>query len=131
MGLTLDRFKLALFGAAAITATAWLVPGPATAAPNAWNCNDGSFCVYSGDNGTGSVCAWSGDDPDWHNGTSQCSWTGSTRVQSAFNNGLSGLPVSAYTAINSGGTKVFCLAKGGKTNLAGVGTYLRSHTWSC
>ncbi|MFJ3891105.1 peptidase inhibitor family I36 protein [Streptomyces rubrogriseus] len=107
------------------------LPATASAAPQAWACNEGSFCVYSGDNGTGSVCGWSGDDPDWRNGTSVCSWAGGTRVQSAYNNGLSGAPVSAYTAINYGGTKMFCLAKGERGNLAGVGTYLRSHTWSC
>ncbi|MEV4868628.1 hypothetical protein [Streptomyces syringium] len=52
-------------------------------------------------------------------------------MQSAFNNGTSGASVSAYTAINEVGTKDFCLPMGGKTNLAGVGTYLRSHTWTC
>nr|WP_239106223.1 peptidase inhibitor family I36 protein [Streptomyces rubrogriseus] len=62
----------------------------ANAAPQAWACNDGSFCVYSADNGTGSVCGWSGDDPDWRNGTSVCGWAGGTRVQCAYNNGLSG-----------------------------------------
>lgn len=131
MAQVLKRMRLGIGVAVTVAASAWLMPAPASAAATAWNCNTGSFCVYTGDNGTGSVCAWSGDDPDWNNGTSRCSWSPGTRVQSAFNNGTSGAPVSAYTAINYGGTRVFCLPMGGKTNLAGVGTYLRSHTWSC
>ncbi|MEU2392670.1 peptidase inhibitor family I36 protein [Streptomyces sp. NPDC007369] len=47
--------------AAAVGAGMWLMPTPANAAATAWNCNTGSFCVHTGDNGTGSVCAWSGD----------------------------------------------------------------------
>ncbi|MFD9807669.1 peptidase inhibitor family I36 protein [[Kitasatospora] papulosa] len=121
-----------LGAAAALVASMWLVPTSASAtASETWKCNTGSFCVYASDNGVGEPCAWSGDDPDWNNGGSTCSWSPGTRVQSAFNNGTSGASVSAYTAINYGGTKVFCLAKGGKINLSGVGTYLRSHTWSC
>ncbi|MGY3334421.1 hypothetical protein ACVW0K_000520 [Streptomyces filamentosus] len=135
MGRTLTRLRLAAAGAAVLTASVLLAPtAPAAAAPTApaaWNCNDGSFCVYSGTNGTGSVCAWSGDDPDWNNGTSRCSWSPRTRVRSAYNHGLSGAAVSAYTAVDLGGTKVFCLRQGGKTNLPGSGTFLRSHTWSC
>ncbi|MFF4249036.1 peptidase inhibitor family I36 protein [Streptomyces sp. NPDC001822] len=131
MARVLKRMQLGLGVTAALVASAWLMPTSANATTTAWNCNTGSFCVYTGDNGTGSVCAWSGDDPDWNNGTSVCSWSPGTRVQSAFNNGTSGASVSAYTAINYGGTRALCLARGGKVNLAGVGTYLRSHTWSC
>ncbi|WP_399946250.1 peptidase inhibitor family I36 protein [Streptomyces sp. BBFR25] len=69
-----------------------LLAATANAAPHAWACNNGSFCVYRADNGTGSVCGWSGDGPDWRNGTSVCGWAGGTRVQSAYNNGLSGTP---------------------------------------
>ncbi|MER6477136.1 peptidase inhibitor family I36 protein [Streptomyces filamentosus] len=91
----------------------------------------GYFCAWTGDNGGGSMCKWSGDDPDWTNGTIACGWAAGTRVESVFNNGTSGAPVSAYTATSHGGTKVFCLAKGSQLNLSGVGTYLRSYTWDC
>lgn len=117
--------------AAAAFVSTLITPTSASAAPDAWQCTPGAFCVYTGDNGTGSVCAWTGDDPDWTSGSSACSWARGTRVQSAFNNGLSGSPVAAYTATSFGGTRAFCLVKGRKINLSGVGTYLRSHTWKC
>ncbi|MFB6477371.1 peptidase inhibitor family I36 protein [Streptomyces virginiae] len=125
--------KTSLIGAAAaIAVSAALLPTPANAAASAWSsCPEGHFCAWTGDNGGGSMCKWSGDDPDWTNGTIVCGWAAGTRVQSVFNNGTTGVPVSAYTATSYGGTKMFCLAKGSQLNLSGVGTYLRSHTWDC
>ncbi|MGW9592177.1 peptidase inhibitor family I36 protein [Streptomyces chartreusis] len=117
--------------AAAIAASVALLPTPANAAASAWSCPVGDFCAYTGDNGAGSRCNWTGDDPDWTNGLIVCGWALGTRVQSVFNNGTTGAPVSAYTATSYGGTKVFCLARGSQLNLSGVGTYLRSHTWDC
>ncbi|MFE5548963.1 peptidase inhibitor family I36 protein [Streptomyces sp. NPDC056534] len=126
------RRKTLSLVALTLSAITWLLPAPASAAPAAaWACASGRFCAYSGDNGTGSVCSWSGDDADWHNGATVCSWTGSTHAQSVFNNGTSTRPVTAYTAINYGGTAAVCVWMGEKANLSGVGTYLRSHHWVC
>ncbi|OEJ97733.1 hypothetical protein J116_000505 [Streptomyces thermolilacinus SPC6] len=110
-----------------------MAPTPAGAAPQGdpWMCTPGAFCVYSGDNGNGKVCGWQVDDPDWLHGSTVCGWSKTTRVRSAFNNGRSGMPVSAFTRTGLTGTKMFCLAKGKKTNLPRAGTYLRSHTWKC
>ncbi|MFE6852822.1 peptidase inhibitor family I36 protein [Streptomyces sp. NPDC057674] len=95
------RRKTLSLVALTLSATTWLLPAPASAAPTAaWACASGRFCVYSGDNGTGSVCSWSGDDADWHNGATVCSWTGSTRVQSVFNNGTSTPPPSRPTQLS-------------------------------
>lgn len=127
--MRLVRTRLAAALAAAVSLGVLLLPATANAAPQAWACNDGSFCVHGGGDGTGSVCGWSGDDPGWGNGTSVCGWAGGTRVP-AYDDGPSGAPVSAYTAVNHGGTKVFRLARGQRGNLAGVGTCLRSRTWS-
>jgi hypothetical protein len=132
VGKRIKRVRV-LAGAATATAfaTALIAPTSASATPDAWQCTPGTFCAYSGVNGTGSVCGWTYEDPDWLNGSSMCKWAKGTRVRSAYNAGTSGKSVSAYTKTDLGGTKAFCLGSGKKVNLSGVGTYLRSHTWKC
>ncbi|MFJ9926914.1 MULTISPECIES: peptidase inhibitor family I36 protein [Streptomyces] len=120
-----------LFATVAMAA-ACLTPAAQAAPATSYNdCARGLFCVWSGDNGTGQRCEWRVDDADWLAGSRICKWAKGTRVQSAYNHGESGAPVSAYTAADYGGTKMFCLRSGRRANLKGVGTYLRSHTWAC
>ncbi|MFB6816541.1 peptidase inhibitor family I36 protein [Streptomyces sp. NPDC056347] len=125
------RPKLLAGAAAAAALAAFVVPSSASAAPDAWQCTPGTFCAYSGANGSGQVCGWTYEDPDWTNGSSRCKWVTKTRVRSVYNAGTTGKSVSAYTGTKNTGTKVFCLGAGKKMNLSGSGTYLRSHTWKC
>ncbi|MBT2439592.1 peptidase inhibitor family I36 protein [Streptomyces sp. ISL-36] len=133
MSRTNGTLRLALCLTVAAVAGTLAAPSTAGAAApvDPWTCTPGAFCVYSGTDGTGKACGWQVDDPDWLQGSTACGWARNTRVRSAFNNGGSGMPVSAFTRTGFKETKVFCLGKGEKTNLRGAGTYLRSHTWKC
>ncbi|MFI9386013.1 peptidase inhibitor family I36 protein [Kutzneria sp. NPDC052558] len=98
--------------------------------PLAWECSAGDFCAWTGLNGTGSRCAWSVADPDWQSGSIRCSWSGTSRVQSYFNNGTStsfrGVKLYAganYTSL------LYCAPQGTAWNVSGGGSFLRSHQW--
>jgi hypothetical protein len=120
--------------------------GPVTAAPDnapngltwddrtgviiqAWSCNSGNVCFYTGPDGTGSRCMWSNADSDWATGTDVCSWALTTNVKSIWNRGTS----TSYTGVayykQTGYTdRVGCTRQGRSGNLAG--TYkVRSHRW--
>ncbi|MGV9526713.1 peptidase inhibitor family I36 protein [Streptomyces cellulosae] len=132
MGQLTPRTRTVIGLAAAALVGALAAPASVTAAPvDPWTCTPGAFCAYPHDNGKGSPCGWQIDDPDWRSGSSVCSWSKRTRVQSVFNNGTSGAPVSLWTKAGMKGTKVLCVRKGQKLNLKGAGTFIRSHTWKC
>ncbi|WP_238419527.1 peptidase inhibitor family I36 protein [Streptomyces taklimakanensis] len=127
--------RRALVGFATIAAAAGLsLPSGAQAAPAGWSdCPSRHVCFWTGDNGTGRMCAWPGDDPDWRGGAIRCSWSGTTRAQSVYNNGTSGASVSYYTGADYKG-RAGCTAKGGRGNFVGnngTGHFLRSHKWAC
>ncbi|MFE7193943.1 peptidase inhibitor family I36 protein [Kitasatospora sp. NPDC057541] len=120
-----------LAGLVAVAVTALMIaPTPANAA-EPWGCPEGNFCAYSGANGTGQKCVWKGVDPYWTSGEVTCSWSLNTRVWSVVNNGTSGAPVAGFTRANYAGDKVFCIPMGAKLNLPNIGTYIRSHKWTC
>ncbi|MEV7781933.1 peptidase inhibitor family I36 protein [Kitasatospora sp. NPDC088351] len=128
----ISRVGRVVSGMAVAATLSGLFPASAEATATGYpDCASGLFCAWTGDNGTGSRCEWRVDDADWSNGQIVCGWAAGTRVRSVYNHGESGAPVSAYTATDWGGTKVFCLAKDAKLNLSGAGTYLRSHKWEC
>lgn len=128
--VALCTFVLAAGNAsAAEPRTAELVP--AEMSVMAWECPVGSFCAYTGLNGTGSRCAWSAADPDWLSGNIRCSWAGSTKVQSYINRGTSGsyTGVEIYRYANYV-SKFHCVLQHGQGwNVTAGGTLLRSHRW--
>ncbi|MEU0169564.1 peptidase inhibitor family I36 protein [Streptomyces iakyrus] len=100
---------------------------PAQAQVRTYSCPSGDICFYSGDDGTGDRCNWDGNDNDWRNGATKCSWSADKNVRSVYNNGTSGMAVVYYGGANYE-TRKGCTTKGKKGNLAG--TYkLRSHKW--
>ena len=132
MGQLTRKARMAVGLAAAAVVGTLATPATVDAAPvDPWTCTPGAFCAYPLDNGKGGPCGWQIDDPDWLGGSSVCGWSKKTRVQSVFNNGKSGKPVSIYTKTGMKGTKVVCVPKGRKLNLKGAGTFVRSHTWKC
>ncbi|MFJ3640842.1 peptidase inhibitor family I36 protein [Streptomyces sp. NPDC090108] len=117
------RWFAALLGTAAAVA-AVLSPVSASAAPSPRynDCGVGLFCVWSGSDASGQKCEWRVDDLNWQAGSRVCKWAKGTRVRSVYNHGESGAPVSAYTAVDYGGTKAFCLRSGARGNLKSPGT---------
>jgi Peptidase inhibitor family I36 len=136
----IQRVVAVLAGALLAIAVAGAVPMPAQAKGltwddqtgiiiQAWSCNTGNVCFYTGPDGTGSRCMWSVADSDWATGTDVCSWALTTNVKSIWNRGTS----SSYTGVayykQTGYTdRVGCTRQGASGNLAG--TYkVRSHRW--
>ncbi|MGW2641163.1 peptidase inhibitor family I36 protein [Streptomyces sp. NPDC001348] len=127
------RGRRALAAAALTFATGALgliAPNTASASTQAaWDCPSGNLCVWTGSNGTGHRCNWSDADPDWWNGSIQCSWSDTQNVGSAKNNGTSSSYnfVVLYTGANYSGD-YYCLAQHGDT-WSDVGIRFRSHRW--
>ncbi|MEV7739713.1 peptidase inhibitor family I36 protein [Streptomyces sp. NPDC088921] len=126
------RGRRGLFAAALTLATAALgliAPSSASATAQAWECNSGSVCVYSGNNGTGSRCSWSNADPDWYSGDVQCSWADNQVVRSIYNRGTSSSYnwVVLYTGANYTGDH-YCWAQNGGFG-SDFNTKIRSHRW--
>lgn len=110
----------------AVQVTAVQAAAPAAA----WDCNVGDFCAWTGPDGTGSRCSWTNADPDWRSGAVQCSWAGSSRVQSYRNRGTSTSfrGVKLYQGANYTNL-VYCVPQGTSWNVLDGGTFLRSHQW--
>ncbi|MCC9705267.1 peptidase inhibitor family I36 protein [Streptomyces sp. MNU76] len=124
------RRILAAVGLTAAVASLGLVaPSSASAAPQAWECGTGNVCVWSNINGTGSRCAWSNADPDWWNGSIQCSWSDTQNVRSVWNRGTSSSYnyVALYTGANYTGTRYCFRQDGGYDN--DFSARIRSHRW--
>ncbi|MGB3438562.1 MAG: peptidase inhibitor family I36 protein [Actinophytocola sp.] len=96
----------------------------------AWECPSGDFCIWENTGGTGRRCNWSVADPDWQGGTIRCSWSGATKVESAFDNGndTSFASVAAYRQANYG-SRWGCFDRGVTYNVTAGGVLLRSHQW--
>ncbi|MGW6707166.1 peptidase inhibitor family I36 protein [Streptomyces sp. NPDC054956] len=112
---------LATVGASALT-------GPsAQAATQAYDCDRGYVCFYSGPDGTGARCAWTVDDPDWKAGNIQCRAFSVPR--SIYNMGIGGYPdhIAYYQDANYTNRKG-CTRPGQYGNLAGNYS-IRSHKW--
>ncbi|MDX3643969.1 peptidase inhibitor family I36 protein [Streptomyces sp. MB09-02B] len=124
------RRILAAVGLTAAVASLGLVaPGSASAAPQAWECDTGDVCVWNNINGTGGQCAWTNSDPDWWNGSVQCSWSDTRNVRSVWNRGTSSSYnyVVLYTGANYTGTR-YCFGQdGGFDN--DFNARIRSHRW--
>lgn len=106
------------------------VPAGATSVL-AWECSVGSFCAWTGLDGTGSRCSWSNADPDWLTGSVQCSWAGTTKVQSYLNNGTSPGFTGVEIYLNPNYVNKFhCVLQGGQGwDVTAGGVFLRSHRW--
>lgn len=109
------------------------VPATSVISPMAnWDCPSGNICVWTGSDGNGSRCNWSDADSDWQSGSIVCSWSGSTKVQSVFNNGTSSsfTGVQVYRNANFG-SPFFCAPQGDHTRwiITNGGVLLRSHQW--
>ncbi|MET7877384.1 peptidase inhibitor family I36 protein [Micromonospora profundi] len=100
---------------------------PAQAAPG--DCPVGSFCVWSGNNATGSRCSWSNADNDWYNTPVVCSWADNQVVRSAMNRGRSTSyrSVHFYSGANYTGT-YGCLGQNDQF-MNDIYENLRSHRW--
>ncbi|WP_338684545.1 peptidase inhibitor family I36 protein [Streptomyces acidiscabies] len=125
------RFRRALAAVGltgALASLSLVVPSPASAAPLAWECSSGYMCVWSGTNGTGSRCTWSSADPDWWNGSVQCSWSDTQNARSAWNRGTSSsyAGVAFYHGANYSDYSG-CLSQGGRDS--SFNASLRSHRW--
>lgn len=96
----------------------------------AWECPSGDFCVWENTGGTGRRCNWNVADPDWQGGTIRCSWSGSTKVESALDNGndSSFASVAVYLQANYG-SRWGCFDRGVTYNVTAGGVLLRSHRW--
>lgn len=126
------RGRRALVAASLTFATAALgliAPSSASASAQAWECDSGDLCVYSGTSGTGSACSWTNADPDWWSGTVQCSWSDTQNVGSVYNRGTSSAYnwVVLYTGANYTGTR-YCFAQNGGYS-SSFNVRIRSHRW--
>ncbi|HEY9372362.1 protein kinase domain-containing protein [Streptomyces sp.] len=95
-------------------------------------CAPGSVCFFSQADGGGQMCAWEGDDPDWFDGQTDCSWADTARPRSIFNNGLpdpKGFVHVAYFAKPGLQQRLGCIEKGRRLDLA-PGSAVLSHTWA-
>ncbi|WP_244258152.1 peptidase inhibitor family I36 protein [Streptomyces sp. Tu 2975] len=95
-------------------------------------CEPGSVCFFSEAGGEGRMCAWSGDDPDWFDGENDCSWAGTGRPGSLFNNGLpdpKGFVHVTYFAQPGLKQRLGCVEKGHRQDLA-LDSSVLSHTWA-
>jgi hypothetical protein len=100
--------------------------------PQAWECRQGDFCVWENTGGTGRRCSWTNADPDWFSGTVVCSWADDTKVESAFNNGLSTDVLSVETFWTAGYlsfARFDCFDRGVLYNITNGGVTLQSHRW--
>ena len=126
------RSRMALVAAAitiAMAALGLIAPSSASASAQAWECNSGDLCAYTGDYGTGSTCSWTNADSDWWGGTVQCSWSDTTNVGSAYNRGTSSAYnyVVLYTGANYTGNH-YCLVQNGGF-VSNLNVKIRSHRW--
>ncbi|MDG9708358.1 peptidase inhibitor family I36 protein [Streptomyces sp. DH10] len=121
------RSKASLFAGATLLAGlgVGVAASPAQAAYS--DCDKGEICFYTGDDGTGKMCAWSGNDNDWRNGSTTCSWAADNKVRSVYNRGTSGMAVVYYSGANYE-DREGCTTSGKKGNLSGK-YMLRSHKW--
>lgn len=103
-------------GFAAMISVAAMTAGTAEAAPAAYGCTAGYFCIFNGSNGTGDQCQWAEqDNPNTH---SDCSWLQlGWLVRSVYNR--HNYQVQYYLEPNYN-SRVGSTVAGGKGNLTGT-----------
>jgi hypothetical protein len=98
----------------------------------AWACPINHVCFWNQPNGRGRRCIWDVADPDWLNGSIQCSWA-RENVKSVFNNsgpeGGHDWTGVVYYRQDRFRNRVGCTRNFQKGNLAGTYT-VRSHEWT-
>ncbi|MFG2643245.1 protein kinase [Streptomyces sp. NPDC048370] len=95
-------------------------------------CAPRSVCFFSAANGGGEVCAWEGDDTDWFDGRTDCSWADTARPRSIFNNGgpdPDGYEYVTYFAQPGLRERLGCVERGRRVDLP-PGSPVLSHTWA-
>ncbi|WP_418958665.1 serine/threonine-protein kinase [Streptomyces tritici] len=95
-------------------------------------CTPRAVCFFSAPDGGGEMCAWEGDDPDWFDGQTDCSWADRTSARSVFNNGgpdPKGFVHVAYFAEAGLQRRLGCVERGRRQNLPTPAPVL-SHTWA-
>ncbi|MFK4597628.1 serine/threonine-protein kinase [Streptomyces pristinaespiralis] len=106
--------------------------GTAQTATGYDRCGAGSVCFFSEPDGGGRMCAWEGDDPDWFDGETDCSWAATERPRSLFNNGApdpNGFLHVTYFAKPGLQQRLGCVEKGRRQDLA-LDSSVLSHTWA-
>jgi hypothetical protein len=84
---------------------------------NAYSCDSGYYCVYTGWDGTGDRCQYHSSVKDMWNDPGRCSWANSTNAKSVRNR--TGKTVTLYTKSDYNG-RVGSTAPDSKGNLQGT-----------
>lgn len=108
---------------------------PSPSEPTGYDrCIKGSVCFFTGTDGQGRMCAWVGDDVNWLSGQESCSWAGTQRPRSVFNNGHDTDTGEKFVHVVYFAEPVWkgrlgCAEVGSKANLPDS-VQPRSHTWA-
>lgn len=106
---------------------------PSVAATGWDRCTAASVCFFTGRGGTGEMCAWEGDEFNWTDGAVRCSWTGSRRPASVYNNGVAdpdGYVHVVYYAEEALHRRLGCVEQGERRDLGEGAARILSHIWA-